>query len=119
MKQQKLIVKLKKASSAAQKKDYLASIKLCKEIIKKSPDTISAYKLLATNFIALKRFNEVEITLKKVISLLSEEESYTLQHLLGCNYISQKDFNGALVLLETLFNKSGDSKILLDIGLAY
>jgi len=119
MKQQKLIVKLKKASSAAQKKDYLASIKLCKEIIKKSPDTISAYKLLATNFIALKRFNEVEITLKKVIPLLSEEESYTLQHLLGCNYISQKDFNGALVILETLFNKSGDSKVLLDIALAY
>ena len=119
MKQQKLMLKLKKASSAAQKKDYIASIKLCKELLKKSPNTIPAYKLLATNYIALNRYDEVEMTLKKVISLCKEEESYQLQHLLGCNYISQSNNNKALEVLETLFNKTGDSKVLLDIALSY
>ena len=119
MESQKLMLKLKQASSQAQKNNYLKSISLCKQIIKKSPQTASAYKLLATNLIALNRYAEVETTLKKVIALLSEKEGYPLQHLLGCNYISQHDYRAALVVLEVLFNKTGDSKVLLDIALSY
>ena len=91
---------------------------MCKELLKKSPDTILAYKLLATNYIALNRYDEVEITLKKVIGLC-KEGSYQLQHLLGCNYISQRSYYCALDILEELFNKTGDSKVLLDIALSY
>lgn len=119
MNQKKLLLKLKKASSAAQKNDYLTSISLCKEIIKKSINVIPAHKLLATSLIALNRFPEVESTLKKVIPLVSESDSYSLSHLLGCNYISLHKYDDALIILETLFNKTGDSKILLDIALAY
>ena len=119
MKQKKSLLKLKKASVAVGKEDYITSIRLCKELIKKVPKNISALKLLATSFIALKRYDEAEVTLKRVIILVSQTESYSLLHLLGCNYISQQDNNNALDILETLFNKTGDSKILLDIALAH
>ena len=65
MNQQKMLLKLKKASTAAQKKDYLTSIKLCKELTKKDSGNIPARKLLVTNYIALNRYGEVEDTLKK------------------------------------------------------
>ena len=119
MKQQKLMLKLKKASSAAQKKDYIKSNGFLKELLKKSPYFISAHKLLVTNLIALKRYSEVELTLNKLITLVDKEESYPLLHLLGCNYISCHNNNAALEVLEDLFNKNGDSKVLLDIALAY
>lgn len=119
MTQSKSLKSLLKASKAASKKSFVESVSLCKKAISQSSSNIPAYKLLATNLIALKRFDEVEVTLKKVIKLLSEEESYPLLHLLGCNYISQYDFNTALTVLEDLFNKTGDSKVLLDIALAY
>lgn len=113
------MVKLKQASAEAKKNNYLKSITLCKSIIKKTPQYAAAYKLLATNFIKLNRLDEVETTLKKVISLVNAEESYPLTHLLGCNFISQGQYNNALDVLENLFNKTGDSKVLLDIALAY
>ncbi|WP_160060467.1 tetratricopeptide repeat protein [Psychromonas sp. L1A2] len=116
---QKSINKLNKASAEAKKENYLKSISLCKSVINKEKNSSAAYKLLATNLIKLNRFSEVEITLKKVIKIVSEEESYPLIHLLGCNYLSQGKHNEALTLLESLFNKTGDSKILLDIALVY
>jgi hypothetical protein len=119
MNQQKWMLKLKKASQSAQKKDYIGSIRLCRELLKKSPENIPAQKLLATNFIALNRYDEVETTLKKVINLVSEQESYPLLHLLGCNYISQSNNEKAINVLEGVFNKTGNSKALLDIALAY
>lgn len=119
MTQPKSLRTLVKASKAASKNNYVESISLCKKAISQSTSNIPAYKLLATNLIALKRFDEVEVTLKKVIKLLSEEESYPLLHLLGCNYISQQNYHCALNTLEALFNKTGDSKVLLDIALSY
>ena len=114
-----LLLKLKKASSEAKKSHYQKSITLCKQVIKKEPDLANAYKLLATNLIALNRFDEAEAILKKVISIVDDAERYPLLHLLGCNYISQCAYQAALNILEDLFNKMGDSKVLLDIALAH
>jgi len=119
MNQKKLISKLKKATSASQKKDHITTIKLCRDILYKSPVNIPAHQLLITNLIALKRHDEVEAIIKKVILLMTEPKVYAFEHLLGCNYISQENYTAALLVLEPLFNKSGDSKFLLDIALAY
>jgi len=119
MKPQKNLVKLKKAQREAQKGNYLASISLCKKMINKENANIGAFKLLITNLIQLQRFSEVEVALKKTLKIVNEEESYALQHLLGCNYISQNNDDVALEVLEKLFNKTGDSKVLLDIALAH
>jgi len=51
--------------------------------------------------------------------LTDETDQLPLLHLLGCNYISQCKYEDALVILEKLFNKTGDSKVLLDIALSY
>lgn len=119
MQSQKMLVKLKKASSESQKGNYLKSISLCKKILDKDSQNVATLKLLATSLIKLNRFSEVEVALKKAIKLVSDEESYPLLHLLGCNYISLNKHNDALEVLEKLFNKTGDSKILLDIALSY
>ncbi|WP_354624019.1 tetratricopeptide repeat protein [Psychromonas sp. MME2] len=120
MQSQKLLLKLKQASAEAKKNNYIKSISLCKNIIKKEPKNIAAYKLLATNFIKLNRLDEVELTLKKVLKLITvEAEKQPLLHLLGCNYIHQEQHEKALTILEALFNQTGDSKVLLDIALAY
>lgn len=119
MQSQKMLLKLKRASSEAKKNNYLKSISLCKSIIKKEPENIVAYKLLVTNLIKLQRFDEVEPILQKVLTMVSDEASFPLLHLLGCNYISQQEDKKALTVLEKLFNTTGDSKVLLDIALAY
>ncbi|WP_413701357.1 tetratricopeptide repeat protein [Psychromonas sp. KJ10-10] len=119
MHSQKMLVKLKKASTESQKGNYLKSISLCKKILDKEPSNVTSLKLLATNLIKLNRFSEVEIALKKAIKLVTEEESYPLLHLLGCNYISLNNYSVALNVLEELFNRTGDSKVLLDIALSY
>lgn len=119
MQSQKMLVKLKKASSESQKGNYLKSISLCKQILEKETKNVVSLKLLATSLIKLNRFSEVEVVLKKVIELVSEEESYSLLHLLGCNYINLGEYLVALKILEELFNRTGDSKILLDIALSY
>ena len=115
----KQLLKLKQASAEAKKGNYQKSITHCKKILKKNPEIANAYKLLATNLIALRRFDEVEIALKKVIPIVDEADTYSLLHLLGCNYISQLNYKKALNVLEDLFNETGDSKILLDIALAH
>lgn len=119
MQSTKISNKLKKASVEAKNGNYLKSLSLCKSIIKKEKINKFAYKLLVTNLIALNRYSEVEVALKKVIPHTEGEESAQLSHLLGCNYISLKDNVSALNVLETVFNESGDCKILLDIALAY
>jgi len=119
MKQHKLMLKLKKASKAAGKKDHVAAIHICKQVLSKDIGNINALKLLATSFIALNRFSEAKNILKKVIPLVNEQDSYLLLHLLGCNYISQQDYHAALPVLEEVFNSSGDSKVLLDVALVY
>jgi tetratricopeptide (TPR) repeat protein len=119
MDNKKLKTKLNKASREAGKSNYIKSILLCKSILKKEANTPAAYKLLATNLIALKRYKEAEVVLKKVLVLVSEEEGYKLQHLLGCNYLSQGNPKKALEILELLFNQTGESNVLLDIALAY
>lgn len=119
MKQHKLMLKLKKASKAAGKKDHVAAIHICKQVLSKDTGNINALKLLATSFIALNLFTEAKNILKKVIPLVNEQDSYLLLHLLGCNYISQQDYHAALPVLEEVFNSSGDSKVLLDVALVY
>lgn len=119
MQSQKMLVKLKKASSESQKGNYLKSISLCKKILDKDSQNIATLKLLATSLIKLNRFSEVEVVLKKVVKLVDGEASYTLLHLLGCNYIHQFKYQDALDVLEKLFNQTGDSKILLDVALSY
>ncbi len=119
MQQNKLVAKLKLASLESSKENYIKSIALCKSIIKKEPNYAVAYKLLVTNLLKLSRFDEAEKILKKVIRLVNEEESYPLLHLLGCNYISQREYQKALSILEDLFNQTGNSKVLLDIALSY
>ena len=74
---------------------------------------------MSTSLIKLKRFSEVEVALNKVLKLLDAEEKVPFLHLLGCNYISQFKYATALEVLEKLFNQTGDSKVLLDIALAY
>ncbi len=113
------IKKLKQATQEANKGNYQKSITLCHKIIKKMPSDAVTYKLLATNLLELNRFSEVEIALKKAISLSDEVESPPLIHLLGCNYLNLESYQKALSLFEDLFNKTGDSKILLDIALSY
>ena len=119
IKTQKILLRLKKAQIEANNGDYLKSISLCKKILDKDKNNINTLKLLITNFIQLNRFSEVEIALFKVLKLVNEIEQLPLLHLLGCNYISQCKYEAALVLLEKLFNKTGNSKVLLDIALAY
>lgn len=119
MQQKKLMAKLKQASNESSKGNHIKAILLCKSIIKKDPKGSVAYKLLATNLIALHRYSEVETTLKKVLTLVNEEEGRPLLHLLGCNYIHQGHCRVALEVLESLFNQSGESQLLLDIALAY
>ncbi|AGH82009.1 hypothetical protein PCNPT3_10355 [Psychromonas sp. CNPT3] len=118
MDERQLRLKLKRAGTLAKKRDNIKSIALCKKIINAAPQEPHAYKLLVTNLIALKRFDEVEENLKKVLTILSGEESNVLVHLLGCNYLKQEKYSDALTILEGLFNQTGHSHILLDIGLA-
>lgn len=119
MTQSKSLKTLLKASKAASNNKLIESVSLCKKAISQSATNTHAYKLLATNLIKLERFVEVGVTLKKVIKLVDEEESYPLIHLLGTNYISLGNYHNALDVLEDLFNKTGNSNILLDIGLAH
>lgn len=110
---------LQKASKEASKSNFIKSISLCKKAISQSSKNSHAYKLLATNLIKLNRFAEAESILKKTLTLVSEEEAYPLLHVLGCNHISQGQYDQALVVLEASFNKTGDSKVLLDIAVSY
>ena len=119
VKSQKLLIQLKKAQLEASQGDFLKSVALCKKIIEKDKNNVNALKILITSLIKLKRFSEVEIALNKVLKLVNGEEAYPLLHLLGCNYIRQFKYQIALDILEKLFNQTGDSKILLDIALAY
>ena len=119
MQSPKMLIKLKKAQSEFQKGNYLKSVSACKKILEKDQGYVLALKLLITSLIKLNRFSEAEIALNKAIKLVNKEESYPLLHLLGCNYISQGKNDKALSILEKLFNETGDSKILLDIGLSY
>jgi len=119
VKQLKSFKTLQKASKEATRGNVTKSISLCKKAISQSSENSNAYKLLATNLIKQQRFDEVETVLKKVISIVSEEDSYALLHLLGCNYINQQNYSDALSTLESLFNRNGDSKVLLDIALTY
>ena len=119
IKTQKILLRLKKAQIEANNGDFLKSISLCKKILDKDKNNTNTLKLLITNFIQLNRFSEAEIALIKVLKLVPESESYSLIHLLGCNNISRHNYNAALLVLEDLFNKTGDSKVLLDIALSY
>jgi len=113
------IKKLKQATQEATKGNYQKAITLCRKIIKKFPHDPVTYKLYATNLLKLNRFTEAEIALKKAVSLSNEEESFPLIHLLGCNYLNLESYQKALSIFEDLFNKTGDSAILLDIALSY
>lgn len=119
MTQLKSFKTLQKAAKEATNNNITKSISLCKKAISQLSTNSHAYKLLATNLIKMQRYDEAGVALKKTITLVSELESDELQHLLGCNMISQRDYRSALSILEVLFNRNGDSKILLDIALAY
>ena len=116
---QKILLRLKKAQVEAGNGEFLKSISLCKKILDKDKNNINTLKLLITNFIQLNRFSEAEIALIKVLKLTGETDQLPLLHLLGCNYISQCKYEAALAVLEELFNKTGNSKVLLDIALAH
>jgi len=119
LKSQKTLVKFKKAQDEYQIGRYLKSVTLCKSILNKQAEDISALKLLTTSLLKLSRFKEAEIVLTKAIKLAEQAEKPALLHLLGCNHISLFQYNNALEVLEKLFNETGDSKVLLDIALAY
>lgn len=108
---------LKKASSESAKENFIKSISLCKKVINLSPDSTHAYKLLATNLMQLRRFSEAESAIKKTIILLDDEDEITMHHLLGCLYNESGQRLKSLNLLESLFNRTGDIDVLLDIGL--
>jgi len=119
VKSQQLLVKLQKAQSEAAQGHFLKAVVICKKILEKDKNNVNGLKLLITSLIKLNRYNEVEIALNKVIKLVEGDEQLPLLHLLGCNYIHQLKYSMALPVLEKLFNQTGDSKVLLDIALAY
>lgn len=114
-----LQLKVVKAKTEMDKGNFHKSISICKKLLSKDKNNLQVLKLLSTNLIKLKRFIEVEDILKQAIRLADEKEALTLQHLLGCNYISLKNYDKAINTLELVFNQTGQSNILLDIALAY
>jgi tetratricopeptide (TPR) repeat protein len=107
---------LKKAQAEFANNNFLKSISLCRKVIKKHPESLNAHKVLATCLVKLERFKEAEITVKKAMSLDKDKDD-SLTHLLGCIYTSLEMYDKSLNLLEALFNKTGDPKVLLNIGL--
>jgi len=119
MNDKKSIKILAKASKETSANNYLKAIALCKKSIGVSSKNHLAYQLLATNLTQLKRFKEAEVVLKKAITLSPDSESEKLIHLLGCNYTERGRYLQSLDTLETLFNRTGNIKILIDIGLCF
>ena len=115
---QKALKNLKKASKESTNKNYLKAISFCKKVISQAPNSPQAYKLLATNLISMNRFDEAENVLEKTLILVEGDEADQLLHLLGCNYSAKEDYIKSLSVLEELFNRTGNTKVLLDIALA-
>ena len=116
MTNKKLINILKKSQEEFSKNNFLKSISHCRKAIKQFPSITSTYKLLATNYIQLKRFKEAEVTVQQALALNTDIDD-ELMHLLGCIYNSMEMYEKSLNVLETLFNRTGNTKLLLDIGL--